>query len=90
MPLLVAEEFKRWFDEVIGFVGRIVFFAFAVGIRRCGVFTAEVTVAVVVDEEDNSSGSVEFGTDDDEEVVKDFDVSSASFSVEIRRETAQR
>lgn len=73
------------FDDVNVFVGRIVFFAFAVGIRRCGVLTVDVTVAVVVvpvDEEDKSSGSVEF--------VKDFDVSSASFSVEIRRETAHR
>lgn len=70
------------------------------GIRRWDVLTVGIVVTVVavvvvvvavqVDEEDNSSGSVEFGTDDDEEFVKDLEVSSVSFSVEIRRETAQR
>lgn len=51
-----------------------------------------VVVVVRVDDEEISSGSVVVGgeTSDVDVVVEGFSVSSTSFSVEIRRDTAQR
>lgn len=78
---------------------RILVLLLFVGSRRLVTVDVEldfvlITVAAVVvtvDDEDISSGSIDVGIDGDKgEFVRDFDVSSDSFSVEIRRDTAHR
>jgi hypothetical protein len=76
---------------------RILFLGFVDDKRRfiivvvvAAVVVLEVVVVVVaVEDEETSSGSVEVGGGG-EEVVRIFDVSSVSFSFQIRRDTAQR
>jgi hypothetical protein len=88
--LRIIGEFERDDVSVKVWRLRILFLDFVEDIRRLVV----VVVVVTVDDEETSSGSTEVCNVENEvgggEVARFFDVSSVSFSFQIRRDTAQR